>query len=250
MLFDRFESRTIIKGKIIALKPLHIGASEGGIDPVQVDSPVLKDWRGMPVIPGSSLKGVLRSRVEAILSNPAFAGKWTSCNILDDKGRGTSCNIDLKDIKNENAKARDSLEKISEAIAKQIYDKSCDVCRLFGNGGLASKLQIKDMNYTGEKIKYERRDGVGIDRDTGAAKNGAKYGFQIVPAGAEFDFYLVAENLEEKQAKLLNLVVKLLKDSEISVGGKVSRGLGQIQLTNEEAIEINRHNIAKYYGLE
>lgn len=240
MLFDVFENRIIVRGKIIASKPLHIGASDNGIDPVQVDLPVLKDRDRRPLIPGSSLKGVLRSRLEAILRNPALKGSWSSCNVINDDESCIEKYID--DIKERN---KDNYR----AIAEEIYQKSCDVCKLFGNKQMSSRLQIKDMMYIGERLEYERRDGVGIDRDSGTAYPRAKYNFEIVPAGALFDFYMVAENLEEKQRKLLNLMLKLLRDGEISVGGYASRGLGQIKLIDEKIDEIDKNNIASYYGL-
>ncbi|HHW00806.1 MAG TPA: CRISPR-associated RAMP protein [Clostridiaceae bacterium] len=239
-MFDVFENRIIVRGKIIASKPLHIGASDNGIDPVQVDLPVLKDRDRRPLIPGSSLKGVLRSRLEAILRNPALKGSWSSCNVINDDESCIEKYID--DIKERN---KDNYR----AIAEEIYQKSCDVCKLFGNKQMSSRLQIKDMMYIGERLEYERRDGVGIDRDSGTAYPRAKYNFEIVPAGALFDFYMVAENLEEKQRKLLNLMLKLLRDGEISVGGYASRGLGQIKLIDEKIDEIDKNNIASYYGL-
>lgn len=83
-----------------------------------------------------------------------------------------------------------------------------------------------------------------------------KYSYEVVPAGARFDFYMMAENLTERQSKLLELIIKLLEDGEVSVGGKTSRGLGQIRLEfpegkkAESIKKINRDNIRKHYGLE
>lgn len=251
MLLDKLESRTIVTGNIIALKPLHIGMSEEGTDPVQVDSPVIKDARRQPLIPGSSLKGVLRSRLEAILSNPAFKNQWHSCNIV---AEADNCNERIRDILKQYDQEHE--KKNFEEMARLVYDHSCDVCKLLGNQHMAARLQIKDMYYTGDSPDTERRDGVGIDRDSGIAFPGAKYSYEIVPAGTRFDFYMVAENLAENQSKLLYLIIKLLEDGEISVGGKTSRGLGQIRLEfpagkkAESILEINRDNIRKHYGLE
>lgn len=240
MLFDRFVSKTIVSGDIILLKPLHIGAGDEGLDPVQVDSPVLKNYKREPVIPGSSLKGVLRSTLESVLRNTAFSGKWTSCNVLFD---AESCiETKFKTLKN-------IYKGNPKELAETIYEESCDVCKLFGNKHLASKIQIKDMFIKGE-AHFERRDGVGIDRDSGTAYPGAKYDFEIVPAESRFDFYMTAENLDIEQRKLFNLILKLLKNGEIFIGGQTSRGLGQIQLIDENINEINKDNIASYYGLK
>ncbi|WP_010248230.1 type III CRISPR-associated RAMP protein Csx7 [Acetivibrio cellulolyticus] len=253
MLFDVFKSREVIKGNIVALKPIHIGVGEDSIDPVQVDSPVLKDSRGLPVIPGSSLKGVLRSRLEAILANPAFEGKWRSCNILDDSRNcyeKISKDGNVKAIKEEIRKSGDNTQKRYRDYAEKIYSMSCDVCKLFGNGHIAAKLQIKDMLCVDTEVNYERRDGVGMDRDTGTASRGAKYGFQIVPAGIRFEFYMIAENLEDEQKKLVELLIKILEEGDISIGGMTSRGLGQIKLIDTDRKNIDAGTIFKHYNLE
>lgn len=240
MLFDEFVSRIIVKGKIILLKPLHIGVGDDSLDPIEVDSPVLKNSNREPVIPGSSLKGVLRSRLESILRNTAFREKWSSCNVLSDE---ESC------VEKEYKSIKTIYKDNPRKMAEKIYEKSCDVCRLFGNKHLSSKIQIKDMNIIGQ-TDFERRDGVGIDRDSGTAYTGAKYNFEVVPAGSRFDFYMTAENLDNDQKKLFNLILQLLKNGDISIGGQTSRGLGQIRLVDENITEINRDNIAKYYGME
>ena len=68
MLFDKFDNKTIINGVITAVDPLYIGsAGAETLDPTQVDGSVLKDSNGLPVIPGSSIKGVVRSDFEAIM---------------------------------------------------------------------------------------------------------------------------------------------------------------------------------------
>ncbi len=251
MLLDILYSRTIVKGSILSQKPIHIGTGDEGINPVQVDSPVLKDSEGNPVIPGSSLKGVLRSRIESILSNPAFEDEWSSCNIFASDG---NCKKKIEDIKKSNKEK--GVNPDLKDFANTIYTESCDVCRLFGNGHISARIQIKDMYFKSgvdsfsNRLKTERRDGVGIDRDSGTAFRGAKYGFEIVPAGTEFDFYIIAENLDEKQDKLFNLILRLLENGEISVGGKTSRGLGQIVLKEGYTLEkIDKKNIAEYYGL-
>lgn len=51
-LFDVFTSRFIIRGKLVALTGLHIGGSQGGIEPAATDSTVIKDVYGRPYIPG------------------------------------------------------------------------------------------------------------------------------------------------------------------------------------------------------
>ena len=238
MLFDKFDNKTIINGVITAVDPLYIGsAGAETLDPTQVDGSVLKDLNGLPVIPGSSIKGVVRSDFEAIMRS---VGKRV-CNCFDDKDE--NC-ITKNALRNINDSKDSQLEK-----AERAYEESCEVCKLFGGRGTASKLQFKDCNFIGEKCIYEYRDGVGIDRKTGAAKSGVKYNFEIIPKGSKFNFILIAENLDEPQKKYLDYIIKTLESGELSVGGKTSRGLGRISLEVTEKNEMNADSLKALLGL-
>ena len=226
MLYTKFENKTIIKGTLTAIDPIHIGAaSKESLNPVEIDSAVLKDSNGNPVIPGSSLKGVVRSRFEEVLR----ASGMRVCDIHNENDPDCASKRFIRETKGSNASL---LEQ-----AQSYYKKSCEACRLFGGRQFAGKLHFKDCSYIGETpCKFEKRDGVGIDRITGAAKQGVKYDFEIIPKGTKFDFELIAENLDEKQQKYLNLIIdwlcgKGITDTDyLAVGGKTTRGLGRIRL--------------------
>ena len=234
MLFDRFENKYILKGILVALDPIHIGSSaKSTLDPVDVDSAVLKDSRGYPVIPGSSVKGVVRSWFESVLRGAGV----DVCDVLDNKNCCT--------VKGEKERKKcDDLRKKAEMA----YESSCDVCRLFGGRELAGKLQFKDSYLIGMP-SFEFRDGVGIDRKTGAAKGGAKYDFEIISKDSEVSFYLTAENLDEKQKKYFDFIVEGLRSGELSVGGKTSRGLGRFAVKDIVIETITADDMKKRLGL-
>lgn len=238
MLFEKFDNKTIINGVITAIDPLYIGsAGAETLDPTQVDGSVLKDSNGLPVIPGSSIKGVVRSNFEAVMRS---VGKRV-CDCFD--GNDENC-ITTNSLEKINATDESQLTK-----AKRAYEESCEVCKLFGGRGTASKLQFKDCNFIGEKCIYEYRDGVGIDRKTGAAETGVKYNFEIIPKGSKFNFVLIAENLDESQKKYLDYIIRTLESGELSVGGKTSRGLGRISLEVTEKNEMNVDSLKALLGL-
>ncbi|RLF35499.1 MAG: type III-A CRISPR-associated RAMP protein Csm3, partial [Thermoplasmata archaeon] len=56
--------KVVIEGKIRAETGLSIGGSQVGLEIGGVDRPVIKDAEGKPYIPGSSLKGKMRSLLE------------------------------------------------------------------------------------------------------------------------------------------------------------------------------------------
>ena len=83
--FHRLDSRLRLFGRLVTKTGLHVGAAEGaGLD--IADMPVIKDGRGLPFIPGSSLKGVLRSTVESLVraAGNENARLW-ACDSLDEK---------------------------------------------------------------------------------------------------------------------------------------------------------------------
>ncbi|TAK40805.1 MAG: type III-A CRISPR-associated RAMP protein Csm3, partial [Saprospiraceae bacterium] len=57
----KLTGKLIISGKITAKTGLHIGGSKSSLDIGGVDLNVIKTPQGVPFIPGSSLKGKLRS---------------------------------------------------------------------------------------------------------------------------------------------------------------------------------------------
>lgn len=228
MLYSTFDNKFIIRGTLVAVDPIHIGAaSSDSLNPVEVDNAVLKDLKGNPVIPGSSLKGVVRSQFESVLR---LMGERV-CDIHNNYDGNCVSKSEADGIKKQN------ISRIEQA--EKLYNASCEVCRLFGGRYFAGKLHFKDCSYIGDMpCKYEKRDGVGIDRKTGAAKRNVKYDYEIIPKGTSFDFELIAENLDKKQIGYLDFIIKLLCGEGIAdgdylaIGGKTTRGLGRIYLEN------------------
>src|SRR5260370_2889665 len=56
--------KLILEGDITCQTGLHIGAGKGSLEIGGADNPVVKDAFGLPYIPGSSLRGKLRSLLE------------------------------------------------------------------------------------------------------------------------------------------------------------------------------------------
>lgn len=116
-----------------------------------------------------------------------------------------------------------------QTLANELWNQSCTACRFFGSPWLASRVAFQDAmltNSDGLLRLIEVRDGVGIDRDLGAAKTGIKYDFETVPAGARFGIRIVIENAAEWEIGLLLLALEAMKKSELAIGGKTTRGLG------------------------
>src|ERR1700691_4500692 len=59
--------KLILEGDIACHTGLHIGAGKGSLEIGGADNPVVKDAFGLPYIPGSSLRGRIRSLLEHAL---------------------------------------------------------------------------------------------------------------------------------------------------------------------------------------
>lgn len=92
--FEVLRRRILLKGTISLQTGLHIGTGRD-IGASAIDNPILKDFLGKPFIPGSSLKGVLRSNLEAFLR--AYNDRECSnlcCEVVGNKKPCISKNAD------------------------------------------------------------------------------------------------------------------------------------------------------------
>ncbi|MDQ1328842.1 MAG: hypothetical protein QG641_2128 [Candidatus Poribacteria bacterium] len=221
-MFHKFKSRLKLEGNLVAETALRIGGSRS-IEPVGTDLPVVKDSLGMPYIPGSSFKGVLRSRVEQLVRT-LINGKEGACIPIDLEKESCITSGDMANFRKQTNE--------DEYLTKLILGKLCLVCQLFGSPWFASRIQISDL-YVDKSLwfdQYQIRNGVAIDRDTGTAKDGMLYDYEVVTAGTEFGCKIVVENAEPWQLGMLMLGIHPFECGEIAVGGGSSRGLGKVKI--------------------
>lgn len=195
--------------------PLTIRSAQGKLlDPTLLDMQCVKSrYQGKDtvVIPGSSLKGVIRSRYEKIVS--LFGGKC--CNIFNDKN---DCNGKMREKKNIPYQQQ----------GEYVYQKVCPACKLFGSLNIASRIYIADAYPVDECILGERT-GVGINRITGAAQKGALYDFEVVEDGI-FRVEMTLKNYELYQMALLLYVLKDLDEGYVALGAATTRGNGRMEV--------------------
>lgn len=230
-----FKKRIFVSGTVTALTGLHIGGSStemsiGGADSIVVRDPLTN----YPYIPGSSLRGKMRSLLERLRGEMTIVlkkdGKQLAVNRVDD----------LCEPLAENAK----LEKAGPAT-----DAKSAAARLFGvaidqqqeediEKILPQRLVVRDAKLiNAEKLEQakntdmpltEVKTEVAIDRITSKANPRQ---IERVPAGAEFRFEFIlnlyGEDRDEEYLKLLFECMELLQDDYL--GGHGSRGYGRVQ---------------------
>lgn len=168
-----------------------------------------------PYLPGSSLKGVLRSRCEQLAVT--FGKADSICNILDQEGKSGG---------------KPSCTKVIEEVSefRQRYAQACPVCKLFGCGGLAARLSVGDAYLVDglAEVGWGKRSGVGINRQRGAAESGALFFYEVLAKGV-FDLTLTLENFELWQLGLTAYALDDLLYGRLPVGYGTRRGLGRLQ---------------------
>jgi CRISPR-associated protein Csm3 len=199
-----------IKKKLVCKTGLHIGGSKDDIEIGGLDNPVIRDpLTRLPYIPGSSLKGKLRSILEykegkvSEKGEPHGCGdpKCLICTIFGAHGTVK------REIGPTRILVRDAL--LTDESKKKLQE------------GLES-----GSLYTG--LKQE----VSIDRKTGKASQAGPRTTEFVPAGTEFELNIILRTFEsDNKDELVEFVKKgldlLQKDY---LGGSGTRGYGWVEI--------------------
>lgn len=232
MDFSTFKNKYILTGKIVVLNALHIGSGKETDDR---DAPFisLDDDKNF-YIPGSTFRGYLSTKLERILdSGNGFKIKnnGEELNEADVKLIFGYTNLDKLETKindkdnEEDRKLKENNRKIQDRIIRKLNAKNLDEVK-----SLAGRIHVSDMPVL-KDVKYLTRDGIKIDRNTGATEKRAKFDYDVVPAGTEFDLNIELENIENYQLDLIGLALNdILKDNGDLFGGKTSRGIGKCRL--------------------
>lgn len=227
-----------IEGKIILKSGLHIGSGNMEMHIGGTDSPVIKHPHTLePYIPGSSLKGKVRSLLELESGLVPFASE---------EG-GMVSSRTLKKIANQvsDPKLKEDLIKKAEAILKIFGSSGADkedetgfgptrvsFADCYLEGGWRTKAKNNRWLLTEEKSENT------IDRISGTVAGAGPRFIERVPEGTQFDFRITFKILQTGDDQLFNTLLKGLKLLEQdTLGGSGSRGYGRISFQfNDETI--------------
>ena len=82
-------------------------------------------------------------------------------------------------------------------------DKAFDEAKKYSS--MSGRIHISDMKILSKIDKSIKRDGIKIDRNTGATEKGGKFDYDILPPGTEFEFIIELDNVEDYQFDLIKL---------------------------------------------
>lgn len=95
-------------------------------------------------------------------------------------------------------------------------------------------------------MTIEIREGVGIDRHTGAAADSFKYSRAILPKGVSFPLEITLDCQADQSPDELWQLLMALEQGDIRIGAAKTRGLGKVRL---QAITIEKHDLNNGEGL-
>ena len=200
----------VITGTLKARTAVHVGSGVGGD---LTDALLRRDAAGQPIIPGTTIAGTLRTLATRLA--PRLGSKI--CAALkdpDDRDSRASCD--------------------------------CAVCHLFGDlnpsdaedaNSEASRILVFNARLKDDTPQTFIRDGVGIDRVTGAAARagGVKFDLEVLPAETKFEFRLELRDVDEGDKRLLVAVLAEWQAGRAWLGSNVARGLGAFELCEDVA---------------
>jgi CRISPR/Cas system CSM-associated protein Csm3 (group 7 of RAMP superfamily) len=166
-------------------------------------------------IPGSSFKGLLRHGAEQLLS------RW--CPDLA---------LAADPFENAAGKQVDEQRKAGKSPSScEIYRQAGSIERCFGHPALRGRWSIADAWLDDEaEARLVVRDGVGIDRHSGAAAHNVKFQYEAISAGC-FSTTLTIVNYELWQLGLLAHLLAAVDSGDLRLGYGARRGLGSVQMT-------------------
>ena len=195
-------SKILIEGTIEVVTGMHIGGSDAFSAIGAVDKPVVKDNRTQePIIPGSSLKGKLRTLLARSISQDIILPKPNEDDYNIRRLFGSS-------------EAKNGEEKLMHArlIFSDCYLQNKDELMRFGG-----MTEVKFEN------SIDRRTAVANPRQIERVVRGAKFGMRIV-----YDVHDSAELLDDM--KYLKKAFDLLEMDYL--GGHGTRGSGRVKISD------------------
>jgi CRISPR-associated protein Csm3 len=232
----RLIGKLILEGDLYCETGLHIGAGKGSLEIGGADNPVIKDAFGRPYIPGSSLRGKVRSLLEqssgaAVPAELVYLSKRKGQEVRIHQSDRPDDEICLLFGRNPGRMERltgDALESTTSTPARlTIYDAPLDPESI-------TPQMRENLDDELTEVKSENA----IDRITSQANPRT---LERVPAGSRFHVRFVLDVLCDEDKTLLERLVeglRLLEDDALGGGG--SRGSGRVRFANLKLTWRNR----------
>src|SRR5450755_1037369 len=217
----KFLGKLILEGELHCETGLHVGAGKGSLEIGGSDNPVVKDAFGLPYVPGSSLRGKLRSLLEqtsgmAIPSELVYLSKRKGQEVRIHQSDRPDDEICLLFGRNPGR-----LDKVTGGESMESGTASPARLTVYDAPLLADSITPQMRENLDDELTEVKSENA-VDRITSQANPRT---LERVPAGARFQIRLVMDVLCEEDKELFARVVeglRLMEDD--SLGGGGSRG--------------------------
>lgn len=188
-----------------------------------------------PILPGSSLKGALRSQAERIARTLATAAAKNASEFL------LTCPVCSPVVSRIDPQTPEPQESCDSLLrAKQVVENTaeakdehlCLACRLFGCARRGSRLRVEDAALLDGKVKPQ--DFLAIDRFTGGGADEFKFDAAVLWQ-PHFEVRLFLENPEPWELGWLLLALRDAQEGLVPLGFGASKGMGQVEVRSWEA---------------
>jgi len=224
-MFSKLEQIISLQVKYTTRGNLTIGTGRG--DGVRDNLVIRESYEGNPVISGSSLKGVIRSTIEAILHEASI--KFPD----PDKKRELQVCVPMPCT----TRIGDRY-KVPEGRRQPCRDISslCPACKMFGTTTISGRVIFHDAKVPSDKVVTTfSRVHVALTRDTKTASTGARGGslqtIETVPAGVDFSGSIDLINPKDWMVGAIISTLELLPF--LGVGAKKTSGYGELEICLE-----------------
>jgi len=215
-----FQGKYVLTGRLRLITGLHIGGREAEYEIGGQENPVVKDpLTGEPYIPGSSLKGKIRSLLEW-----AYQSQW---NLIQLRRRRDRWESEVRDTDDNGALTDLSIVFGPWDVEKKATHPVGPTRVIFRDAFLTEASRQELERVIGGSLTEVKAENA-IDRVISRANPRT---MERVPAGARFDIEILFEVYEDADHQRLRYVLqglRLLEDSALGGGG--SRGSGRVQL--------------------
>jgi len=218
-----------LEGKIILKSGLHIGSGNMEMHIGGTDSPVIKHPHTLePYIPGSSLKGKVRSLLEMASGLMIHTdGGVVSTKILNKNSLSDEDKNKAKEIIKIFGSGGDDKDESADIGPTRVSFADCYLDEEWKKKAQENRWQLTE-------VKSENS----IDRIKGTAAN-PRF-IERVPEGTQFSFSLTFKVFDDEDKSLFDKLLKGLKLLEMdALGGSGSRGYGRIKFEFNDT-EINK----------
>lgn len=220
-----FKENYVINGIIFCETGLHIGDSKDAIDIGGSDSPIVRDSiTRYPYIPGSSIKGKLRSLIE--LSDE----KSSKSVISNHKNNHDNVSTDEDSIAVKLfGLSPNDISKLDET--KFTYQTRTIIRDAHPTEDTKNKWDSNDELFDGSELKWENT----INRITSIAN---PRNIERVPKGSEFNFEIIFSVYSGDNSKNILKLLEAMKLLEFNyLGGSGSRGFGQVKFKDISIVQ-------------